>query len=93
MNTIILSRINEIWQPLNVSPPVTCEDEQAFFERHYETLRPLRRPDGTSKTRGGGSSTRPSVVGPIDMSQATIDLMEEDDSGRLSRLGKVEKGR
>ncbi|KAG2216387.1 hypothetical protein INT45_004805 [Circinella minor] len=72
-------------QPLNIQPPVTCEDEQVFFERHYETLRPLRRPDGANKARNGTTTSRPSVIGPIDMSQATLDLVEEDDASRAAR--------
>ncbi|KAI8143883.1 dynein light intermediate chain-domain-containing protein [Fennellomyces sp. T-0311] len=67
-------------QPLNISPPVTCEDEQVFFERHYETLRPLRRPDSANKARNGAASSRPSVIGPIDMSHPSIDMVEEDES-------------
>lgn len=73
-------------QPLNISPPVTCEDEQVFFERHHETLRPARRPEGTAnKARSGSISARPSVVGPINMSQASIELVDNADAGRPLR--------
>ncbi|KAI7882676.1 dynein light intermediate chain [Lichtheimia hyalospora FSU 10163] len=73
-------------QPLNISPPVTCEDEQVFFERHHETLRPARRPEGTTtKARSGSISARPSVVGPINMSQASIELVDNADAGRSLR--------
>ncbi|KAI9322309.1 dynein light intermediate chain-domain-containing protein [Dichotomocladium elegans] len=68
-------------QPLNTSPPVTCEDEQVFFERHHETLRPVRKPEGTSRTRAGGTVMRPSVIGPIDVANtATIDVVEDNDA-------------
>lgn len=81
-------------QPLNISPPVTCEDEQTFFERHYDTLRPLRRPDGANgtKARAGSTATRPSVVGPIDMNQATLDLVEDDEGAGRAGMAAAQTG-
>ncbi|CAO3628562.1 unnamed protein product [Cunninghamella echinulata] len=61
-------------QPLNIPLTVTCEDEQVFLERHFETLQ--RATDGPSRQGTGASATaRPSVVGPLGVSPATIDLM------------------
>ncbi|KAI8088769.1 dynein light intermediate chain-domain-containing protein [Halteromyces radiatus] len=77
-------------QPLNIPPAVTCEDEQVFLERHFETLQ--RASDGPSRQGTGASATaRPSVVGPLGVSSATIDLMqvgsdkENDITSRSSR--------
>ncbi|CAO3600452.1 unnamed protein product [Absidia cylindrospora] len=61
-------------QPLNIPPTVTCEDEQIFLERHFETLQ--RASDGPSRQGTGATVTaRPSVVGPLGVSSATMDLM------------------
>ncbi|KAI9319808.1 dynein light intermediate chain-domain-containing protein [Dichotomocladium elegans] len=72
-------------QPLNISPPVTCEDEQVFFERHHETLRPSRRPDVVNKARSGSINTRPSVLGPIHSSQGAIDIVDTTDPAKTLR--------
>ncbi|CAO3634134.1 unnamed protein product [Cunninghamella blakesleeana] len=76
-------------QPLNVPLTVACEDEQVFLERHFETLQ--RATDGPSRQGTGASVTsRPSVVGPLGVSPATIDLMRigsEKDTGSVSSGG------
>lgn len=77
-------------QPLNVPPPMTCEDEQVFLERHFETLQ--RASDGPSRQGTGASATaRPSVVGPLGVSSATIDLMRvgSDKEGDLTRSSRT----
>ncbi|KAI8646309.1 dynein light intermediate chain-domain-containing protein [Parasitella parasitica] len=71
---------NSTEQPLtNVPPPVTCEDEQAFLDRHFETLQhgselPGRK--GTGALSTATTTTRPSVVGPLGVSSA-MDLHKE----------------
>ncbi|KAI8384276.1 dynein light intermediate chain-domain-containing protein [Radiomyces spectabilis] len=75
-------------QPLNIPATVTCEDEQVFLERHFETLQ--RAPEGPTRQGTGSAigSTRPSVVGPLGVSPVTIDLMRvgaDRDSDRSSR--------
>ncbi|KAI9482767.1 MAG: dynein light intermediate chain-domain-containing protein [Benjaminiella poitrasii] len=78
----IIQNPNSKEQPLtNIPPPVTCEDEQAFLERHFETLQhgvelPSRKGTGAIPT------TRPSVVGPLGVSSATFDLMRSGDDRR-----------
>jgi dynein light intermediate chain 1 len=57
----------------NIPPPVTCEDEQAFLERHFETLQHGSELPGRKGT--GQSPTRPSVVGPLGVSSNAIDLV------------------
>ena len=58
----------------NVPPPVTCEDEQTFLERHFETLQHGSELPGRKGT-GAQSMTRPSVVGPLGVSSSAVDLM------------------
>ncbi|KAF7731782.1 hypothetical protein EC973_008297 [Apophysomyces ossiformis] len=77
-------------QPLNLPPTVPCEDEQIFFERHFETLQ--RASEGPSRQGTGGApaGTHPSVVGPLSISSSAIDLMltsteKESENGRSSR--------
>lgn len=62
----------------NIPPPITCEDEQAFLDRHFETLQhstelPNRKGTGAQVT------TRPSVVGPLGVSSNAIDLVRSGD--------------
>lgn len=69
---------NKAQQPLNtIPPPVTCEEEQAFLDRHYETLKhvsdiPIRK--------GTGATTRPGVVGPIGISSTDIEFVRPEGS-------------
>ncbi|RUS14848.1 hypothetical protein BC937DRAFT_93239 [Endogone sp. FLAS-F59071] len=93
-------------QPLNVQPQITAEDEQAFFERHYEMLQrtaegPTRAGTaGTSAASAIGSNTVPSIVGPMGIPTTTInlaaigerDIDTEDISNKLSRLRGKEPG-
>ncbi|KAI7898319.1 dynein light intermediate chain-domain-containing protein [Cokeromyces recurvatus] len=78
----IIQNPNSKEQPLtSIPPPVTCEDEQSFLERHYETLQhgvELLNRKGT----GSIPSTRPSVVGPLGVSSATVELMRSSDDRR-----------
>lgn len=62
-------------KPLNnIPPPVTCEDEQAFLDRHFETLQHVSEMPNRKGT-GGQSLTRPSVVGPLGVASSAIDLV------------------
>lgn len=64
-----------IYKPLNnIPPPVTCEDEQAFLDRHFETLQHVSEMPNRKGT-GGQSLTRPSVVGPLGVASSAIDLV------------------
>ncbi|CAO0801347.1 unnamed protein product [Mucor circinelloides] len=80
----VITNPNSTEQPLtNVPPPVTCEDEQAFLDRHFETLQhgselPGRK--GTGATSAANATTRPSVVGPLGVSSA-LDFVPEHRSG------------
>ncbi|KAI9247052.1 dynein light intermediate chain-domain-containing protein [Sporodiniella umbellata] len=68
-------------QPLNtVPPPVTCEEEQAFLDRHYETLKHV---SDTPSRKGTGASTRPSVVGPIGNPTSDADFARSADNSKL----------
>ncbi|KAG1176742.1 hypothetical protein G6F70_003260 [Rhizopus microsporus] len=67
-------------QPLHtMPPPVTCEDEQAFLDRHYETLKHVS--ELPSRKGTGATTTRPGVVGPIGVSE--IDLIRPGDGNKL----------
>ncbi|KAI8072803.1 hypothetical protein BC940DRAFT_344177 [Gongronella butleri] len=83
----IIANADHVEQPLNVAPIVTCEDEQVFLERHYDTLQ--RASDGPSRQGTGASISRPSVVGPLGVSSMTLDLMraagDKDSDHLLSR--------
>lgn len=65
----------------NIPPPVTCEDEQAFLDRHFETLQHVSEMPNRKGT-GAQSTTRPSVVGPLGVSSNAIDLMRSSDDRR-----------
>jgi dynein light intermediate chain 1 len=74
-------------QPLsNAPPPVTCEDEQAFFERHFETLQ--RATELPNSRQGTGANAKPSVVGPLGFTTNAIDLVRTGED-RLSDAVKV----
>ncbi|KAG1055785.1 hypothetical protein G6F43_002277 [Rhizopus delemar] len=63
-------------QPLNtIPPPVTCEEEQAFLDRHYETLKHV---SDIPSRKGTGATTRPGVVGPIGVSSTDIELVRSE---------------
>ncbi|KAI8379892.1 dynein light intermediate chain-domain-containing protein [Choanephora cucurbitarum] len=71
----VIADPNSKEQPMsNVPPPVTCEDEQTFLERHFETLQHGSELPGRKGT-GAQSMTRPSVVGPLGVSSSAVDLM------------------
>ncbi|ORX59438.1 dynein light intermediate chain [Hesseltinella vesiculosa] len=69
----IITDAESVEQPLNATPIVTCEDEQVFLERHFDTLQ--RASDGPSRQGTGATVTKPSVVGPLGVSSMTLDLM------------------
>ncbi|KAF7721649.1 hypothetical protein EC973_004325 [Apophysomyces ossiformis] len=77
-------------QPLNISPVVVCEDEQVFYERHFDTLQ--RAPEVQRHSGTGDTATRPSVVGPLGVSHNALDIVragfDGNDSGRPSRHKK-----
>lgn len=54
---------------------MTCEDEQAFLDRHFETLQHVS--EIPSRKGTGAQSTRPSVVGPI--GESVLDMSRTDD--------------
>lgn len=80
----VITNPNSSEQPLtNAPPPVTCEDEQAFLDRHFETLQhggelPGRKGTGAAST--ANTTTRPSVVGPLGVSSA-MDFVPDHRSG------------
>lgn len=75
-------------QPQHIPITTICEDEQSFFERHYETLQKTHEAHNTNRQgTGGDHHSRPGVVGPLGVSPATIDLMrvgaiDNDRSGK-----------
>ncbi|KAI8979073.1 dynein light intermediate chain-domain-containing protein [Mycotypha africana] len=79
----IIENPNATDQPLNnISPPVTCEDEQAFLERHFETLQQYGS-DYLPKRKGTGATPtqRPGIVGPISTASSVNDLFMRSASG------------
>ncbi|KAM3584238.1 hypothetical protein VKS41_003061 [Umbelopsis sp. WA50703] len=87
-------------QPLNLQPAVTAEDEQVFFERHFETLQRSSESPSRPGTGAVASSTMPSVMGPMGVSTTAInltnmggdrDLDTDDIAGRLAKLGRVKE--
>ncbi|KAI8884723.1 DLIC-domain-containing protein, partial [Backusella circina FSU 941] len=59
-------------QPQHIPVSTICEDEQVFYERHFETLQRTNEANGR---QGTGSNVRPGVVGPLSVSTAAIDMM------------------
>jgi len=87
-------------QPLNLQPAVTAEDEQAFFERHFDTLQRTSESPSRPGTGAVTSSTMPSVMGPMGVSATAINLTNmgadrdqdtDDIAGRLAKLGRVKE--
>ncbi|KAI9023669.1 dynein light intermediate chain-domain-containing protein [Phycomyces nitens] len=81
-------------QPLNIPPTTACEDEQVFFERHFETLQ--RASEGTTTRQGTGSApiARPSVVGPLGASPVSADMMRvgaDQENGRRHKDSPLDK--
>ncbi|KAF1805926.1 dynein light intermediate chain-domain-containing protein [Mucor lusitanicus] len=78
----VIANPNATELPLtNVPPPVTCEDEQAFLDRHFETLQhgselPGRKGTGATAAAAANVTTRPSVVGPLGVSSA-LDFVQD----------------
>ncbi|ORE22843.1 dynein light intermediate chain [Rhizopus microsporus] len=58
-------------QPQHISAVTVCEDEQVFYERHFETLQKTN--DNMRK-----NSSKPGLVGPIGVTSAAIDLTRID---------------
>lgn len=59
---------------------MTCEDEQAFLDRHFETLQHVSEMPSRKGT-GAQSTTRPSVVGPI--GESVLDMGRSDDRRKV----------
>ncbi|KAL0141232.1 dynein light intermediate chain-domain-containing protein [Mucor lusitanicus] len=82
----VIANPNATELPLtNVPPPVTCEDEQAFLDRHFETLQhgselPGRKGTGATAAAAANVTTRPSVVGPLGVSSA-LDFVQDHRGG------------
>ncbi|KAG0747758.1 hypothetical protein G6F57_006400 [Rhizopus arrhizus] len=65
-------------QPLHtIPPPVTCEEEQAFLDRHYETLKHVSELPSRK-----GTGTRPGVVGPIGVAPTDVDVIRSGENNR-----------
>ncbi|KAI8983028.1 dynein light intermediate chain-domain-containing protein [Pilobolus umbonatus] len=80
-------------QPLsNIPPPVTCEDEQAFLERHFETLQHVSELPNRKGT-GAQSVIRPSVVGPLSIVSSTFDLVRNNDDSRIKDMTTEKAGK
>lgn len=69
-----------------ISPPVTCEDEQAFLERHFETLQHVSEMPNRKGT-GAQTTTRPSVVGPLGVS--VMDMGRNEDRRKVNKQNKT----
>ncbi|KAI9361134.1 dynein light intermediate chain-domain-containing protein [Pilaira anomala] len=86
----IISNPNVSEQPLNnISPPVTCEDEQAFLERHFETLQHVSEMPNRKGTGAQSTTTRPSVVGPLGVS--VLDMGRNDDRRKDAASDTLQK--
>lgn len=80
-------------------PPTTWEDEQLFYEKHYDTLRandPTRNPGSGTQISTG--MTLPSVVGPMGLPSNSLSLTSglgggpdydgDDVAAKLAKLTK-----
>lgn len=82
-------------KPQHIPTTTICEDEQSFFERHYETLQKTHEAHSANRQgTGGDHHSRPGVVGPLGVSPATIDLMrvgaiDNDRSSKKVRVGNT----
>ncbi|GAA5807691.1 hypothetical protein MFLAVUS_001065 [Mucor flavus] len=85
----VITNPNANDQPLNtISPPVTCEDEQAFLERHFETLQHVSEMPNRKGT-GAQTTTRPSVVGPLGVS--VMDMGRNEDRRKDAASDTLQK--
>lgn len=67
---------NTIPQHLVPGNTTICEDEQSFFERHYETLQKTSSENHSRPGTGSAAhENRPGVVGPLGVSAATMEMM------------------
>jgi dynein light intermediate chain 1 len=62
-------------QTLNIPVTTICEDEQSFFERHYETLQKTHEGNSGRPGTAAAVNDRPGIVGPLGVSSATLDMM------------------
>lgn len=62
-----------------VPPPVTCEEEQAFLDRHYETLKHVSE---LPNKKGTAAGTRPSVLGPYGASSTDSDAIRPGENSK-----------
>jgi dynein light intermediate chain 1 len=57
---------------------VTCEEEQAFLDRHYETLKHVSELPSRK-----GTGTRSGVVGPIGVASTDVDVIRSGENNRV----------
>lgn len=72
-----------------------CEDEQSFYDRHYEKLQKTQdnsSRNGTGAAHSDLQTRRPGVVGPLDVTSAALHMMRA--SGNTTNNSPVtENGR
>ncbi|KAI8075542.1 dynein light intermediate chain-domain-containing protein [Thamnidium elegans] len=78
----ILNGDSEV-QPQHIPTTTICEDEQSFFERHYETLQKTH--ESNRQGTGADHISRPGLVGPLGVSAAAMDMMRASDNDRHSK--------
>ncbi|CAO3656066.1 unnamed protein product [Mucor fragilis] len=61
---------SEIQPQYNIPTTAICEDEQSFYDRHYEKLQKNQEPKQNGMSNGVGDMARPGVVGPLSQSPA-----------------------
>ncbi|GAA5814649.1 hypothetical protein MFLAVUS_008148 [Mucor flavus] len=81
----ILNGDSEV-QPQHIPTTTICEDEQSFFERHYETLQKTQ--ESSRQGTGADHISRPGLVGPLGVSPAAMDMMRVGASDTNDRHSK-----
>ncbi|KAI8980273.1 dynein light intermediate chain-domain-containing protein [Pilobolus umbonatus] len=82
-------------QPHYIPITTVCEDEQAFYDRHYETLQKAQYT--SSRPTNGHDASRPGVVGPVRIPSATIEMprdgveKDRDNARKVSKEPHLEK--
>ncbi|KAI7876776.1 dynein light intermediate chain-domain-containing protein [Mucor mucedo] len=86
-------------QPQHIPVTTICEDEQSFFERHFETLQKAHETSGRPST-GTEQPAKPGTTDPSRLSSNALDMMRisiaknnERQVGRSKRVPSPDKNR
>ncbi|GAN04730.1 dynein light intermediate chain [Mucor ambiguus] len=76
---------SEIQPQYNIPTTAICEDEQSFYDRHYEKLQKSQESKPNGMSHGGGSMARPGVVGSLSqLPAAALQSMMRGGAGTAS---------